>query len=930
MKIPTLAVILLGFSSITVTLSADPISAPDTPAFAPPPGDLAETFRAPPESAKAKTWWHWMSGCVSRDGITADLEAMKRVGVGGAFIFHVGQLPIDGPVKFRSDEWWALMRFAAAEADRLGLELGFHNCPGWSSSGGPWIPVEKSMQKVVWSEQNFEGPGKFDGVLPQPVVDAKWNFYRDIAVLAVRAQTGPCKHEEILDLTAKLSAGGQLAWEAPTGRWAILRLGRTTTGATNAPAPPGAQGLECDKLDREGADAHFDAYVAKILENAGAATGKSLQEVFIDSYEMGEQNWSPSFREEFQRRRGYDPVPWLVTATKRAVDSDDLTARFQRDWKQTIADLFADNYYGYMAERVHRYAGVRLGCEPYTGPFDTVTCGTRADDVTAEFWASPSVWGWNTLKPVASSAHISGKRTVGAEAFTGQPQYAQWRQDPYALKAVGDRAFCLGVNQLILHTSAHQPWTNVRPGMTMGPWGTHFGRTQTWWEQSPAWLTYLARCQTLLQAGQFVGDICFLADETMPPAGYDGDTCSEELFLQGMVVKQGRLTLPCGMSYRVLVLPDRITMTPAVARKVHALVEAGAVVTGPKPKASPSLQGYPECDTEVRRIADELWDSGKVISGKPVSQVLADLKIGPDFQADAANMLWIHRRIGSAEVYFVSNQEGAGRIVDCTFRVAGPRPELWDASTGGIRDARTYTNDGELTELPIKFDPSGSVFVVFRSPAAATVSGKNWDDLAPAQEINGEWSVRFDPRWGGPGLVTFGDLSDWAKRNEPGIRYYSGTAVYEKAFDWPQRDGRMFLDLGAVKNLAEVWLNGKHLGVLWKPPFRIEITGVLRPWKNQLEVRVTNLWPNRLIGDEQQPDDCVWNAEEVWTGIGAKPDEKVALGQPLKEIPSWLVAGHPRPSTGRYTFTTWKFYQKDSPLLESGLFGPVKLLVITD
>ena len=553
------------------------------------------------------------------------------------------------------------------------------------------------MQKIVWSEQKVAGPGAVSGPVKPAEVDPQWNFYRDVAVLAVPDQTAPVPPEAIVDLTEKLGADGRLDWTVPTGPWVILRFGRTTTGATNAPAPPSAKGLECDKLDREGADAHFDGYVAKVLENAGPDTGKALREVFIDSYEVGDQNWSPSFREEFKQRRGYDPVPWLVAATKRVVGSDDptaatkrvvgsddLTARFQRDWRQTIAELFADNYYGYMAERTHRYAGVRLACEPYTGPFDTVTCGTRADEVAAEYWAAPSVWGWPTLKPVASSAHITGRRIVGAEAFTGQPQYAQWRQDPYALKAVGDRAFCLGVNQCILHTTAHQPWRDVRPGMTMGPWGTHFGRTQTWWEQSPAWLTYLARCQFLLQAGQFVGDVCFLSDEKTPPAGYDGDTCSEELFLQGMTVKDGRLVLPCGMSYRVLVLPERPTMTPAVARKIRTLVEAGATIVGAKPTASPSLQDFPECDAEVRRIADELWDTGRVVAGLPVAQVLAGLKVDPDFQADATNILWIHRRIGGAEVYFVSNQEEAGRTAVCSFRVTGRQPELWDAATGQI------------------------------------------------------------------------------------------------------------------------------------------------------------------------------------------------------------------------------------------------------
>jgi hypothetical protein len=444
----------------------------------------------------------------------------------------------------------------------------------------------------------------------------------------------------------------------------------------------------------------------------------------------------------------------------------------------------------------------------------------------------------------------------------------------------------------------------------------------------PAWLAYLARCQYLLQAGQFVGDICFLGEGT-PPAGYDGDACSEELFLNGMTVQHGRLTLPSGMSYRVLVLPDGTTMTPPVVRKVRALVEAGAVVIGPKPTGSPSLQDYPACDEEVRRIAEGLWDTGKVTSGKPVTQVLTELKVNPDFQAAAANLLWIHRRIGGAEVYFVSNQGGTGRIVDCSFRVAGQQPELWDAATGQIRDARMFTSEGGITRLPVRFDPSGSVFVVFRKPASAAAGGKNWDEFAPAQEIGGAWTVRFDPRWGGPGLVNFAALTDWTKRDEPGIRYYSGSAVYQKEFDWAAREGRLFLDLGLVKNLAEVRMNGKDLGVLWKPPFRVEITGALQSGKNQLEVRVTNLWPNRLIGDEQEPDDCVWNPEEIWTSIGATPDEKVALGRPLKEIPSWLTAGQPRPSAGRYTFVTWNFYKKDSPLLESGLLGPVQVLKIT-
>ena len=290
--------------------------------------------------------------------------------------------------------------------------------------------------------------------------------------------------------------------------------------------------------------------------------------------------------------------------------------------------------------------------------------------------------------------------------------------------------------------------------------------------------------------------------------------------------------------------------------------------------------------------------------------------------------MWIHRRISDADIYFVSNQEPDERIADCTFSVEGRIPELWDAATGEIRDARTFSSEGGLTKLPIKFEPRGSVFVVFRKPGHGVTDGNNWDEFKPVQEIDGAWTAQFDPCWGGPGLVTFETLTDWTKRGEAGIRYYSGTAVYEKEFESPKtkKAERLFLDLGEIKNLAEVRLNGESLGIAWKPPYRVEATRALRPGKNKLEVRVTNLWPNRLIGDEQQPDDCVWDEEQFWDqGV-----PRQSVGRPLKEIPAWLTEGKPRPSAGRYTFTSWKFYNKDSPLLESGLLGPVKLLVKTD
>jgi hypothetical protein len=369
-------------------------------------------------------------------------------------------------------------------------------------------------------------------------------------------------------------------------------------------------------------------------------------------------------------------------------------------------------------------------------------------------------------------------------------------------------------------------------------------------------------------------------------------------------------------------------MMPAVARKVRELVNAGATMIGPRPMTSPSLQDFPACDQEVQNIAAELWDSGRVVSTQAVAQVLASLNVRPDFQADAKNVVWIHRRIGNAEVYFVSNQEATERVVNCTFRVEGRQPEFWDAMTGEIREARSFSTEGGLTRVPIKFDPRGAIFVVFQKPARQGTEKPNWLEFELVQSLEGGWAVRFDRRWGGPGQVAFDSLDDWSKRPEPGIRYYSGTAVYEKEFQSPgkSRGTRLFLDLGQVKNLAEVRLNGRGLGVVWKPPFRAEITKALRPGRNRLEVRVVNLWANRLIGDEQQSDDCQWGEEQNWNENGTT----IHLGQPLSAIPDWVREAKQRPASGRYTLTSWKYLRKDSPLLESGLLGPVRVLSSKD
>jgi len=1065
---------------------------------------LEKGFLHPPDSAKPQTWWHWMNGNISREGITADLEAMKRVGVGGAQIFNVDCGIPPGPVKFMSPEWIGMVKHAVSEADRLGLELCIHNCAGWSSSGGPWITPELAMQEPVWAERQIKGPSHFSEVLPQP--QSRENYYRDIAVLAFRSESLPDNGEQIsdvrgkaafdrrdrmdpdlstpvaggaipldgvIDITKYMASDGRLTWDVPDGQWSILRIGYRPTGARNAPAAPEGRGLECDKLSKEALDAHWAGMMGPVLKALGPAAGRSLNNVLIDSYEMGHQNWTPKFREEFAKRCGYDILPFLPVITGRVVGSPEISERFLWDFRRTIADMYAENYYGHMSELCHAN-GMKSSNEPYgNATFDNLQCGGKADIAMGEFWVGGGAEG--TTKMASSAMHTNGGKITGAESFTAVESRGRWLVDPYSIKALGDQIYCNGVNRFIMHRYAMQPWLNVAPGMTMGPWGTNFERTVTWWNQGAGWLSYLARCQSMLQSGLFCADVCYFYGESGAndlssraslrptlPAGYDYDGCASGVVLQRMSVRDGRIVLPDGMSYRILVLPESQFMTPKMLDKIAQLVKAGATVVGPKPTKSPSLSDYPDCDARVGEIADQIWGNcdgatvkehafglGRVVWGMDLAGVFAQMRIKPDFATPGKTgkdrLNWIHRKVGETDAYFVANRGYSPVSIECSFRQAGKVPEFWSPDTGKITDAPIYREVGGTTTVPIRFDPAGSVFVVFRKPVgkshhlvsatraggtdaasvariprivkatygaagdanAADVTDKvaamvanaqliipanndSYGDTAPlvvkqltveyvidgkthaaivseggqldltmgggaampefevevgkhnsielkawkpgvytlktadgkvrqmqvktgaaTREIAGPWTLRFPDGWGAPKQVGLDKLISWTEHSDPGVRYFSGTARYSKDFDVPASmvgsDRSVVLDLGKVMNFAEVTLNGKKLAVLWKEPFRADVTGLMRAGRNHLEVSVTNLWPNRIIGDEQYPDDCQWN------------------GNTIAQIPQWVTGGGTRPQKERYTFATWKFYNKDSKLLESGLLGPVVL-----
>jgi len=870
---------------------------------------LERAFRAPPNSAKPQTWWHWMNGMVTERGITLDLEAMKAAGVGAAQMFHVTDGIPHGPVGYMSPEWRRLVKHAVQTADRLGLKLCIHNCAGWSSSGGPWITPKHAMQILTWTETTVNGPRKgWRKKLPQP--PAKLDFYRDIAVLAFptppaeqtrmrdvglkvtssapgfrgerltdgdrksyvvlptatkerpqdilirfekpftacsltlvpgpgrtggrgelqtsddgrnyrtvarlempssrhgrslpelsfapvtsrtfrlrftqsdppsnrmtvaeielhaafrldnwRGKAGFVRSDRpgadariapgdavvpqgrLLDLTRQTTGNGLLTWDVPGGAWTILRIGHTPTGKENHPAPDEGRGPECDKLSKEAAEAHWAGMMAKVISDVGPLAGKTLNNVLIDSYEVHAQNWTPGFLDEFRKRQGYDLRPYLpVMAGGRIVNGVAECERVLWDVRRTLADLFAENYFGHFAAMAHRN-GMLLSTEPYgDGNFDNLQCGGKADIPMAEFWVGHGSDIGNA-KQAASVAHTYGRQYVGAEAFTAGPDQGGWRNHPYTLKRLGDLMFCAGINRFIFHEYAQQPWVGTLPGMTMGPHGFHFNRCITWWKEAPAWTAYLARCQFLLQQGLFVADLCYFQGEgapiglpgpgglrPRPPAGFDYDGCDTAVLLSRMTVRDGRILLPDGMTYRILVLPNQRTMTPEVLRKVRDLVRDGATIIGPKPLRSPSFRNYPACDREVRAMADEVWGDcdgtkttlhafgkGRVYWGAPMSQVVDALRIEPDFRCEGTRpgvrLAWIHRRIGKTDVWFVSNQLERFESVTCSFRLKGKRPEFWHPDTGRIEAVPVYRETAGRTEVPILLEPFGSVFVVFR------------------------------------------------------------------------------------------------------------------------------------------------------------------------------------------------------------------------
>lgn len=1020
-------------------------------------------FVTPHDSNTVWCYWYWIGDDISKEGITKDLEAMKEVGIGTAFIGNINPQEVDGPVPILSEEWWGCMVHAVNEGKRIGIDIGTFNCPGWSMSGGPWVKPEMAMRYIVYSETNVNGPGDVKIKLAKPTSE-----FQDIEVLAFPAiiaektkltsknskieispqikdetnlldgdtateaffnadaleytidiksdksinarsirlypgkrgfnafcelfgfvngeykllksfqfergntsvNVGPdrygpvtislpdtysdafklvCKNEgspwgknvgfseititeapvlehyveknlgkmfpsplpkwdsynwkdqedidsrdlkvngaNVVDLSDKMDPNGLLTWNVPEGEWTVMRFGMTPTGTTNAPSAPQGKGYEIDKASSKIARFHYDNYVGELMKRVPKENRSAFKYVIADSYEQGSQNWTDGFEKLFEAKFGYSPREYLPVFAGRVVNSIEESNRFLWDLRRAVADAVAYEYVGGLRE-VSNENNLKLWLENYGHwgfPSEFLMYGGQSNLVGGEFWNEGTL-GNIECKSASSAAHIYGKPVTSAEAFTASGN--AYLGHPALLKKRGDWSFTEGINHFVLHLYIHQPDDSRVPGINAW-FSTEFNRHNTWFKQSKTWIEYLRRCQHMLQQGNYVADVCYFIGEDAPmmtgarnpelPDGYSYDYINAEVILNRLSVKDGKFVLPDGTSYSVMVLPPIKTMRPELLAKIESLVEQGGVIFGHAPEKSPSLENYPECDIQVRRLAEKLWSAekenvtnfkkyghGYVVDDLDLKMTLETLGVAKDVDIGSDQpVLWTHRTMRGMDIYFLTNQSDKEVNFTPSFRVSGLKPQLWDAVTGEIRLLNEFNERDGRISIPIKMLAHQSWFIVFSNNTENVDNGypQNFPEYKKIQTINKDWTVNFHNKDIGPkSPVKFKTLLDWSLSKDDKIKYYSGAATYETTFELTNipQNKNLFIDLGEVNVMAKVKINDIELGGVWIAPNRLNATEHLQNGTNKIEIEVVNLWRNQLIKDKKLPkeDRYTWH-----------------------------------------------------------------------
>lgn len=819
-----------------------------------------------------------------------------------------------------------------------------------------------------WKKKSFNEKIGWKGVYP--LHELRDDFVGDGKLMAVRKN-------EIVDLTVNYK-NGKLEWNAPKGNWTIIRYGYTCTGAKTSTNSDGWEGLSVDHLSPEAFELFSQTVITPLIKTA-QSVGNSVKFLQTDSWEMDLVSWTKNFPAEFKKYRDYDIQKYMPVLAGRIVESRDESDRFLHDFRKTIGDCVADYHYRLFYELAHKY-GMGIHPEsggPHSAPVDALQVMGISDFPQGEFWAMANTHRIKdderlSVRQSACVAHTNGKRFVAAEGPTSIGP--QWERSPMDLKGNIDRVFCSGVNRIVWHTFTSSPKEFGLPGNEYFA-GTHLNPNVTWWEQSKDFISYLDRNMYMLQQGLFVADVLYYYGDDVPNFvflkedlpelnfGYDWDKCSKDVILNRVSCDGEKIVLPDGMSYRLMMLPEEKAIDLSVLRKLEQLVKAGMKLIGPRPAETTGLNGFPESDRELKTIADRMWGKtdgktvtenrygkGRVIWGQDVNKVLADMKVQPDLQFKGTHpktaLDYIHRTTNDQEIYLVANRYSQMAYddfeyrylttlpdrweqVECSFRVTGKVPELWNPTTGEAREIVTYREENGRTIIPLLFEPEGSKFIVFRNTVQklhvteirkdnqsifpgfsfetkehsyidfmrnedkviAEINERGsyslvWSDGRKEElksdksneslELAGEWDIQFDQKWGAPESVKTDQLKSWTEFDVPGIKYYSGTATYRKSFqlnDAEINDNRLILDLGFVKEMASVKINGHQMQVIWSTPFRFDITPFVKSGANELKVEVVNMWVNRLVGDSKLPLEQRLTKTNINKFNGPDPDQ---------------------------------------------------------
>ena len=894
-----------------------------------PSDSLYLNFQTPSREYYPRVWWHWMHGNVTKDGIRKDLEWMDRAGIAGFHQFNAQLAPthviVDKRIELFSPEWDEMFSYALDVADSLGLEVSIASSPGWSITGGPWVTMDDAQKKLTWRSLKVRGGGRIRTDLPAPYDFSgpfqdqplypddiyKYKYYKDIAVLAVRtdgltpedtvakwknkagfeidcrvtshspATTARHAVTEVIDISGKVK-DGRLDWKAPRGEWTVFRFGYNLLGKQNGPVETAGKGLEADKLSREAMTHYYNDYLAIMDKASGHRLGSTVKYLMIDSYEAAKGTWTPDLPEEFRARRGYDLIPWLPVLTGIPVGSAEQSDNFLFDWRRTLGELITENHYDLAGEILAGY-GMGFHAESHEQASAFISDGMmpkrNASVPMGAIWVNFNN-GWYSSNPTAeadihesaSVAHIYGGNICAAESFsvnsrpTVKGHFPAYQCHPGNLKRLADAALASGLNRFILHCSPHQPRDDKFPGLGLGSFGNWFNRHDTWAEEARSWHDYLARSCYMLQQGKYVADIAYLysedsnvtarfREERVPvPQGYSYDFVNSDILMNVLEPLNGKLVSPGGTEYSILMIDSQMgPVSKALETRLQELRAAGiTIIEGKEPfitTVEPDVIATAEGDGPV-----------------------------PDFR-------FIHRHLPDTDIYFVTNISPEKHPFDISLRTSGGSVSLWNADGGRRRAVRSESIDGR-TVIHLDMTEDDAQFIVIDH------NGKPFSGILPESPVHrtekplpGPWEVSFQAKRGAPERIVLPELRSLSEHPSDSVRFFSGTARYSLDFLWSGAVREAALDLGRVCWMAHVYLNGKDLGLVWHSPYTCDISNALKEGENHLEVAVTNVWANRMIGDAS------------------------------------------RPQEERITYTPWQFYTQDSPLPESGLEGPVKIIL---